>query len=53
MSLLIGIAVEQDLLEDVTTKASDIIPEIFVDVKNAQKKEITVLHLLNQTTGLD
>ena len=53
VSILIGIAIEQDYIESVDTPLLSFFPQ-YAPVKNAdQKQAITLEHLLKMATGLD
>ena len=50
-SALIGIAIEQGLIENVDVKISTFFPEINTDTDD-RKKDITIRHLLEHTSGI-
>lgn len=49
-SALVGIALEEGLIEDVDTPISDYFPQI---IGNKYQEEITIRHLLEQTAGIE
>lgn len=51
-SILIGIAIDQGLIESIDTKISVYFPEILDDT-DSRKQEITIKHLLEFTAGFD
>ncbi|HWQ41229.1 MAG TPA: serine hydrolase [Desulfosporosinus sp.] len=50
-SALIGMAIDQGLLDGVDTKLSEFFPQL-ADSDSASKKEITIAHLLEHTSGI-
>jgi CubicO group peptidase (beta-lactamase class C family) len=50
-SAMIGIALRDGALESVDQKVADLLPEYFTQVDDARKKDITIRHLLNMTSG--
>lgn len=50
-SALIGIAIDKRLLDGVDTKLSEFFPQL-ADSDSAYKKEITIAHLLEHTSGI-
>ena len=51
MAILIGIAIDKGYIKNVDQKISEFFPEINND-SDTLKKQITIRHLLNQTSGL-
>jgi CubicO group peptidase (beta-lactamase class C family) len=51
IAILTGIAIDKGFIKSVDQPISDFFPQILND-KNDKKKEITIRHLLNQTSGL-
>ena len=51
MSALIGIAIDEGLLDGVDTKLTEFFPQL-ADSDSAYKKEITIAHLLEHTSGI-
>lgn len=51
MAILTGIAIDSGFIKSVNQPISDFFPQILSD-EDATKKEITIRHLLNQTSGL-
>ena len=51
MAILTGIAIDKSFIKSVDQPVSDFFPQILSD-KDTLKKEITIRHLLNQTSGL-
>ncbi|MDY8138206.1 serine hydrolase [Aquimarina sp. 2201CG5-10] len=52
MSILIGIAIDQKIIENENEPIEKYFPEEFKNLKDERKKQITIKHLLNQTSGL-
>lgn len=52
-SLLIGIAIDKGLIKDENQKLIDIMPELFKEVSDEKKKEITIRHLLTMSAGFE
>lgn len=50
-SLLIGIAIDNDLIENDNEKISDLLPELFTKKVDPQKKDITLKHALTMSAG--
>jgi CubicO group peptidase (beta-lactamase class C family) len=50
-SAMIGIALRDGYLKSVDQKVADLLPELFAQVDDARKADITVRHLLNMTSG--
>lgn len=51
-SILLGIALADRVLDDLSQYVADILPEYFADVAEAGKRQITLRHLLTMTSGL-
>ncbi len=52
MSILIGIAIDKDYIKNVNEPIEKYFPEEFKNLTDKKKREITIKHLLNQTSGL-
>ena len=52
MAVLVGIAIDQGKIASVKEPIAQYFPEIFAALKDANKQQITIAHLLNQTSGL-
>ena len=52
MSMLIGMVIDQGLIENEDVRIEQYLPAYFEGIEEAGKREITIAHLLNQTSGL-
>ncbi len=52
-SLLIGIAIDKGMIKNENQKLIEIMPELFDNVSDEKKKEITIRHLLTMSAGFD
>ncbi len=52
-SAVIGIAINDEIIEGVDQKLYDFIPQEYQDTKNALKSEISIKNLLTMSSGLD
>lgn len=52
ISILIGIAIDKEYINDVDEPIEDYFPGEFENLNDKKKKTITIKHLLNQTSGL-
>lgn len=52
-SLLIGIAIDKGFIKNENQKLIDLVPELFDEKIDANKKEITVRHLLTMSAGFE
>jgi CubicO group peptidase (beta-lactamase class C family) len=52
MSILIGIAIDKDYIQSIDEPIANYFPEEFKNLTDKKKKDITIRHLLNQTSGL-
>lgn len=53
MSALTGIALNENLIQNVDQKVSEFLPEYFKDIDNAKKKDITIKNVLTMSGGLE
>jgi len=53
ISALVGIAIDQGLIESVEVKLSDYFPELISSGNNADKQQITIENLLTMQSGLE
>jgi len=53
MSLLVGIAIDQERINNENAPIHTYFPTIFANVKDERKKQISIKDLLNQTAGLE
>ncbi|NEW07566.1 serine hydrolase [Paenibacillus sp. SYP-B3998] len=53
LSALTGIAIEKGYVKNVDQKISDFLPQVFSDVTDSRKKEITIKQALSMTGGLE
>lgn len=53
MSALTGIALNENILENIDQKVSDLIPDYFTSVEDQKKKEISLKNVLTMTGGLE
>lgn len=53
MSACLGIALEQGAIESIDQPISDFFPELLEEGVDPQKRNITIRHLLNMTSGID
>ncbi|WBW96756.1 serine hydrolase domain-containing protein [Oceanirhabdus sp. W0125-5] len=52
VSTLIGIAIDEGLIDSINNKVLDFFPEVIIHKEDINKKEITIENLLTMTTGL-
>ncbi len=52
ISTLVGIAIEKGYIKSVHDKINIYLKDIYKNIKNPQKKKISIYHLLNMTAGL-
>ena len=53
VSILVGIAVDRDLIDSIDTPVHTFFPEIFNEQSDKRKMSLTIRHLLTMTDGLD
>jgi CubicO group peptidase (beta-lactamase class C family) len=53
MSALVGIALEEGILDSLDQTVSEYFPEYITDAMDPRKRSITLRHLLTMTSGLD
>ncbi len=52
MSLLVGVAIDKGYITNENESIAKYLPEEFASIEDERKKEITIKHILNQTSGL-
>ena len=53
ISALVGLAIEQGLIESVDVSVAEFFPEYFTDDRNSDKRDITIENLLTMQSGLE